>query len=144
MKTIYSEQHRLRDAKTELYGGQLVKPFERPSRADMVIKAVRQSNLGEIKEPTSYPLDPVLAVHDADFVSFLETAWDEWQQVGYAGEAMATVWPARRMQCRAPRFIEGKIGYYAMAAETTITGHLACSAGLQGCRADWGAGPTGR
>ncbi|MEO1848085.1 MAG: histone deacetylase family protein [Pseudomonadota bacterium] len=121
MKTIYSEQHRLRDAKTELYGGQLVKPFERPSRADMVIKAVRQSNLGEIKEPTSYPLDPVLAVHDADFVSFLETAWDEWHQVGYAGEAMATVWPARRMQCRVPRFIEGKIGYYAMAAETTIT-----------------------
>ena len=31
MKTIYSEQHRLRDAKTELYGGELVTPFERPS-----------------------------------------------------------------------------------------------------------------
>ncbi|MGB1816091.1 MAG: prepilin-type N-terminal cleavage/methylation domain-containing protein, partial [Rubripirellula sp.] len=28
---------------------------------------------------------------------------------------------ARRMQCRAPRFIEGKLGYYALAAETTIT-----------------------
>ena len=38
MKTIFSEQHRLRDAKTELYGGELVKPFERPSRADMVVE----------------------------------------------------------------------------------------------------------
>ncbi|HJP07147.1 MAG: histone deacetylase family protein [Proteobacteria bacterium] len=121
MRVIYSEHHRLRDAKTELYGGELVQPFERPSRADMVIKAVRNFGLGEINEPASFAIDPVLAVHDADFVSFLETAWDEWRQTGYAGEAMATVWPARRMQCRPPRFIEGKIGYYALAAETTIT-----------------------
>ena len=43
MKTIYSEQHRLRDAKTELYGGELVQPFERPSRADIIIKALVES-----------------------------------------------------------------------------------------------------
>ena len=28
MKTFYSEIHKLRDANTELYGGELVKPFE--------------------------------------------------------------------------------------------------------------------
>ncbi len=47
MRTIYTERHRLRDAKTELYGGELVQPFERPSRVDMVIKAVRESGLGD-------------------------------------------------------------------------------------------------
>lgn len=121
MKTVYSERHRLRDAKTELYGGELVAPFERPSRADMVVEAVRQRGLGEIVEPGSFSLDPVLAVHDADFVAFLETAWEQWQQAGNAGEAIATVWPARRMQCRVPRDIEGRLGYYAMAAETSIS-----------------------
>ena len=121
MKTIYTEQHRLRDAKTELYGGELVQPFERPSRADRVIEAIRHSALGEITEPETFSLEPVLAVHDADYISFLETAWQEWQQTGYKGEIIATVWPARRMQCRAPRHIEGKVGYYAMAAETSIT-----------------------
>jgi acetoin utilization deacetylase AcuC-like enzyme len=121
MKTIYSEQHRLRDAKTELYGGKLVQPFERPSRADMIIKAIRESGLGEISDPDVFSLDPVLAVHDADFVAFLETVWKEWQKKGYPGEVIANVWPARRMQCRVPRDIEGKVGYYALAAETSIS-----------------------
>ena len=121
MKTIYTDQHRLRDAQTELYGGELVKPFERPSRADTVIAAVRHSDLGPVEAPDEFSLDPVLRVHDADFVSFLESAWGEWQETGYKGEAIASVWPARRMQCRVPRFIEGKMGYYALAAETTIT-----------------------
>ena len=121
MKTIYTDQHRLRDAQTELYGGELVKPFERPSRADTVIAAVRDSTLGPVEAPDEFSLDPVLRVHDADFVSFLESAWGEWQATGYKGEAIASVWPARRMQCRVPRFIEGKMGYYALAAETTIT-----------------------
>ena len=121
MRTIFSEQHRLRDAKTELYGGELVKPFERPSRADMVVEAVRTAKLGPVVAPESFSMDPVLRIHDADFVAFLETAWKEWSQTGYAGEAMASVWPARRMQCRAPRFIEGKLGYYALAAETSIS-----------------------
>jgi len=121
LKTIYSEQHRLRDSKTELYGGELVQPFERPSRADIVIKAIRESGLGEIQEPEVFPIEPVLAVHDADFVQFLEAVWTEWCQAGYTGEAIASVWPARRMQTRVPRHIDGKLGYYALAAETSIS-----------------------
>ncbi|MDG2064677.1 MAG: histone deacetylase family protein, partial [SAR324 cluster bacterium] len=35
MITIYSEKHRLRNAKTELFGGLLVPPYENPSRADI-------------------------------------------------------------------------------------------------------------
>ncbi|MEM1154813.1 MAG: histone deacetylase family protein, partial [Pseudomonadota bacterium] len=121
MRTIYSDQHHLRDAKTELYGGELVQPFESPSRAEMIIRAVRRVEFGPIESPSTFSMDPVLAVHDADFVAFLETAWEEWQRSGYKGEAIATVWPARRMRCRVPRFIEGKVGYYSLAAETSIT-----------------------
>ena len=121
MRTIYSEQHRLRDARTELYGGELVQPFEKPSRAETVLRVVRESGLGEISPPEAFSLEPVLAVHDADYIAFLETAWQEWQDAGYAGEVIASVWPARRMQSRVPRFIDGKVGYYAMAAETSIS-----------------------
>ena len=77
MKTIYSEQHRLRNAKTELYGGELVEPFERPSRADNIIKAIENSQLGEILEPDTFSLQPVQAIHDADYVEFLQQAWQE-------------------------------------------------------------------
>jgi len=101
----------LRDAKTELYGGELVQPFERPSRADIIIKALVESGLGKISDPDLFSLDHVLAAHDANFVAFLETAWQDWQEKGYNGEVIVNVWPARRMQSRIPRDIEGKVGY---------------------------------
>ncbi|MEM8563742.1 MAG: histone deacetylase family protein, partial [Pseudomonadota bacterium] len=65
MRTIYSERHHLRDAKTELYGGELVQPFESPSRAHMIVKAIQRFELGAIEPADSFSLDPVLAVHDA-------------------------------------------------------------------------------
>jgi acetoin utilization deacetylase AcuC-like enzyme len=34
---------------------------------------------------------------------------------------MPTVWPARRMSLRIPNDIEGRLGYYALACETTLS-----------------------
>ena len=76
MQTIYSEQHKLRNAKTELFGGELVPPFERPSRVDHIISQVRRAELGDITEPRDFGLEPALRVHDSDFVTFLQNAWD--------------------------------------------------------------------
>ena len=46
MITVYSEKHRLRDAKTELYGGTPVPPYERPSRAEVVLHRMQSEQLG--------------------------------------------------------------------------------------------------
>lgn len=121
METIFSEKHRLRNARTELYGGELVKPFERPSRADDIVGRVRNVALGPVSDPQDFGMDPVLAVHDAAFVAFLQTAWDDWSAEGFKGEAITTVWPARRMSQRIPHHIEGRLGYYALASETAIS-----------------------
>lgn len=122
MLTVFSEKHALRDAKTELYGGELVPPFECPVRAEHILQRVREVELGDIVAPGAFGLDAVTRVHDADFIRFLETCWDEWEAEGFGGEAIATVWPSRGMQERIPNHIEGKLGYYAMAAETAISG----------------------
>ena len=121
MKTVYSNKHQLHSPKTELYGGRLVKPFEQPSRVDVILESVRAAHLGPVVQPSSYGLEPVLRVHDAEFLRFLENAWTEWQEAGFEGEAMPTNWPSRRMSKRCPDFIEGKVGYFAMSAETSIT-----------------------
>ncbi len=121
MITIYSEDHRKRDAKTELYAGELVLPFEKPARMDFILDRIKSQQLGEVIAPRDFGLEPVLAIHDADYVAFLEACWDEWVAEGMAGEAIATCWPARRMQQRCPKHIDGKLGYYALAAETSIT-----------------------
>ena len=75
MLTIYTDAHTQRSARTELYGGQLVEPFERPSRAAYVIDRVKAVGLGEIKQPEDYGMEPILRVHDEHFVKFLTTAF---------------------------------------------------------------------
>ncbi|SVB21122.1 uncharacterized protein METZ01_LOCUS173976, partial [marine metagenome] len=120
MITIFSEKHRLRNAKTELFGGLLVSPYENPSRADIILERVNSEKLGEVIAPKEFGMKPVLALHDAGFVEFLRVAWDKWSQTEYKGEVIPTCWPARRMSTRIPDFIEGKVGYYAMSSETSI------------------------
>ena len=121
METIFTERHNLRNSKTELFGGQLVQPFERPSRAEYIIGRVREVELGPVSEPDDLGMKPILAIHDKGFIDFLQIAWQDWQAAGYKGEAMPTVWPARRMSQRIPTDIEGRLGYYALACETTLS-----------------------
>lgn len=119
--TIHSEAHKLRDSKTELFGGELVYPHERPSRVRYILDRISETGLGEVREPRDFGIEPILRVHDAGLVEFLRTAWDEWIKTGYKGEAMPICWPARRMAVRIPDYIEGKMGYYALSSETSIS-----------------------
>jgi len=121
MITVYSEKHLLRNPRTELYGGELVAPHECAQRAEFVLDRVKATGLGDIIAPSQFGLEPVVRVHDADFVEFLSSAWTEWVAAGNRGEAIPDCWPARRMAVRRPNSITGKLGYYAMAAETSIS-----------------------
>jgi acetoin utilization deacetylase AcuC-like enzyme len=121
MKTVYSADHKLRSARTELAAGQLVPPHECPERAEFVLERVREQQLGDILAPHNFPDSAITRIHDAEFVEFLKSAWKEWAAQGNQGEAIPDCWPARRMAVRRPESIAGKLGYYAMAAETSIS-----------------------
>src|ERR1035441_8307171 len=73
MITVYSEKHFLRNARTELYGGELVPPHECAQRAEFVLERVKATGLGDIIAPSQFGLEPILRVHDADFVDFLRS-----------------------------------------------------------------------
>ena len=121
MRAIYSEDHKLRDAKTELHGGQLVKPFEGPFRAEWILAAVKEAGYNDVVAPDSYGMETAAKVHDTAFLAFLATAWDRWVAEGYQGEAIPTAIPYRRSRQRVPNNIDGALGYYANALETSIT-----------------------
>ncbi len=121
MRVIYSEDHKLRDAKTELHGGLLVKPFEGPFRAEWILQAVVEEGFADVVAPQSYGLETAEKVHDSDYLSFLETVWDRWVAEGYEGEVIPTAIPYRRARQVKPRAIDGLVGYYANAIETAIT-----------------------
>jgi acetoin utilization deacetylase AcuC-like enzyme len=71
-------------------------------------------------------------VHDPDYFGFLARCYADWRSAGFEGEAIPTVWPLRgEWPSRLPNDIDGQLGYYAMAAETSIsegTFEAACAA----------------
>ncbi len=122
MKTVYSKKHTLRNSITELSGGELVRPFECPERIEYILAEISKRKLGPIIEPINQNLEIIYKVHDKKYVKFLESAWNEWTKEGFKGEAIPSVWPSRSMNSQIiPNNIEGKLGYYCLANETSIS-----------------------
>jgi len=121
MKTVFSPLHNRRSVKTELDGGLLIEPHEKPSRAETILARVQSQQLGEILKPEEFGLAPVQRVHTADYVDFLEQCWTDWLAAGKPGEAIPAVWCGRGMRARIPKDIDGRLGYYSFAAETSIS-----------------------
>jgi len=131
LKTVYSEEHRKRASATELYGGELGRPFECPERMDFILAALKARDHGEILAAEPHSLKFAARVHAPDYLDFLKTCWSDWQAGGYKGEAIASCWPSRAMtRARPPKEIDGRIGYFCLASETSISGgmHLRCAA----------------
>src|SRR6185369_6047044 len=121
MKTVFSDDHRLHFPQGELHGGEFVTPFERPSRVEYILSELRTRRMFDIVAPKPLDMRTVRQVHDKGFLRFLETAWSDWVAAGFRGEIIPTGFPARGMQQRCPRHIDGKVGYYALAMETAMT-----------------------
>ena len=122
MRIVFSEDHRKHFPQGEVYGGELVTPFERPSRMEYVLRELKRRKMTDIVPPGKLDLKAVKRVHDAGYLDFLSTAWAEWQKAGYRGEILPTAIPNRSLQQRISRWIDGKGGYYIHSVETAITG----------------------
>ncbi|WP_404363298.1 histone deacetylase family protein [Marinobacter sp.] len=121
MKTVFSPLHHRHTVKTELDGGILIAPHEKPSRAETILARVRHQGLGEVVAPDEFGLDPVLRIHTVEYVDFLRNCWHDWTAAGKPGEAIPAVWPGRGMRNRLPKDIDGRMGYFSFGAETSIT-----------------------
>jgi acetoin utilization deacetylase AcuC-like enzyme len=122
LKIIRSDLHRLHFPNGELYGGEMVRPFECPERWDIIMQQLAHRGYDDFADPGEFDMELVKKVHTPQYVEFLEQAWSEWQAAGFNGDAIPAVFPARRMQqSRVPEHIDGKLGYYCMAIETAIT-----------------------
>jgi acetoin utilization deacetylase AcuC-like enzyme len=122
MRIVHTDKHLLRNAKTELSGGRLVPPFEKPERVAHILARIAETGIGAPEAPRAFGLGPALRVHDERFVAFLATVWDRWVAQGHEGEVIPTCWPSRRMPwAGVPDAIDGAVGWYALAGETAIS-----------------------
>jgi len=121
MKIVHSDEHRAHFPQGEIYGGEFVTPFERPSRVEYILRELKKRKMTDIVAPGRLDMGAVRKVHDKGFLEFLENAWSEWLAAGYRGEIVATMVPTRSLRQRCPKQIDGKAGYYAHSIETCIT-----------------------
>jgi acetoin utilization deacetylase AcuC-like enzyme len=121
MKTIFTSLHHRHTTKSELDGGILVDPYEKPSRAETILARVIHQKLGDVIEPEAFGIEPILRIHSADYVDFLKNCWTDWKAAGKPGEAIPAIWAGRGMRHRQPKDIDGRLGYFSFSAESSIT-----------------------
>lgn len=121
MDAWYSEHHHAHHGHGELIGGRLVSGFELPVRADRVREAFLAASLGDVKAPGDGGLAPIMDVHEARYVAFLQEAWAQWQAHGNSHPALGMIWHAGlgRPQVE-PRHIEGRLGFFSLDAGCAI------------------------
>jgi acetoin utilization deacetylase AcuC-like enzyme len=116
-----SDVHKVHAPAREVSGGEFIAAVEVPARVEIVAQALRESGLGPSQTPTDHGLDPIRAVHSADYLDFLAGAFEEWRAIYGDRDAFPLIWPVRGLRQRAPRVIDGKLGYYSGDAGTAIT-----------------------
>jgi acetoin utilization deacetylase AcuC-like enzyme len=122
MKIFYSETHREHYPPFEVFDGGLRVPYlENPDRMDRILNALHDVDWAEILEPSDFGLDPILAVHDKEYVDFLASSWTEW--LGTTAKDKSTLMPATfalRRTPQKPKSLLGKAGYYIMDLSACI------------------------
>lgn len=115
MQVYYSNTHRLHNPPFELFdGGQHMPYLENPERMERILSVLKEREWAELLEPEDFGLAPVLAVHNAEYVDFLRTAYDEWMQVKtpYEKKALLPATFPPRGWSRRPQSLLGRAGYH--------------------------------
>ena len=122
MKVFYSEEHRKHEPPFEVFDGGLRTAYlENADRMDRILKALQQVDWMEICEPRDFGLEPILAVHDRDYIDFLASCWTEWLASEAADKSVllpATF--ALRRHPQKPAGLLGRAGYYLMDLSACI------------------------
>ncbi|MFZ5820704.1 MAG: histone deacetylase family protein [Chloroflexota bacterium] len=115
MRVYYSNDHSQHNPSFELFDGGAHMPYmESPERMEQVLAALNRQDWVELFAPEDFGLDPILAVHEAGYVDFLSTAFDEWtrQQTNYPKEGLLPATFPPRGWSHKPRTLLGRAGYY--------------------------------
>ncbi len=120
MRCFYHPEQSLHNPLQYLRYGRVVDPKDLPIRTEQLLNAVKKHEI-RIIQPDACGTEPLVNVHTQDFINFLQTAWDKWQQL--PDERGPEVWPSTfpywnarpdqdaRPPCR-PTAFSGQLGWY--------------------------------
>lgn len=121
MKVIYSEHHQGHDPQQFIVRGKLKRSNEQPARAHLLKEAAQAHGHALIKAQ-DFGAEPRAAIHTPEYLYFLETAWQRWQELeDPSPEVMPNVHPFPGQPFTYPDSLVGQAGYHM--------GDMACSIG---------------
>ena len=118
MKVYSNPKQRDHAPVSELQNGEMVPFAEKPERLDAMI-----ASLGPITVGADHGLAPIQAVHDANYIAFLQTAHAEWVKAQRPGDAFPYVFPVRHRRPLDLSRIDAQLGQYAFDCGTPISTH---------------------
>ncbi|WP_077148520.1 histone deacetylase family protein [Sphingopyxis sp. KK2] len=115
MKLFFDDRQAAHAPTRELHNGEFVAYAENVERSRSIVAALR-----DWQPVRDFGREPLLAVHDADYVAFLERAYDSWLAAGRTGDAIGYSFPVVRRRPLAFDRIDAEIGAYSFDASTPI------------------------
>jgi acetoin utilization deacetylase AcuC-like enzyme len=130
VKAVYTELHRSHDPQFFLVRGVVRRTTEQPERADRLLAGL-QAGKHQLVEPTMFGQGPRARVHSAEYLRFLEEAWDAWTALGDSGSEMIGNLHPVRYGATYPTHIVGRLGWHTADTAAPIgkgTYAAACAA----------------
>jgi acetoin utilization deacetylase AcuC-like enzyme len=93
--------------------------WEVPARADALLAALTAGGL-TAQSARDHGLDPIARVHDAGYLSFLQTAFARWRSVPGSGPILRAPAYAVRHKARRPDAVAGQAGWYLSSVTAPI------------------------
>ena len=115
VKLFFDERQCAHSPERELHNGEWAPAAETAERPRSILRQATDP------EPVrDFGMAPLLAVHDAGYLAFLEQAHDEWLAAGRKGDAIGYTFPVvHRRPLKSVR-IDAKLGAYSYDAGTPI------------------------
>lgn len=120
MRIVHNPDHRLHDARHEMFRGRLVPCHETPDRLEHVLAALQARPMGPLCLPEPVSDDTLANVHSRGYIAFLAGAWEAWVALDpthAALDILPSVWPVRGFRHDVvPRNFAAQLGLYSFDA----------------------------
>jgi acetoin utilization deacetylase AcuC-like enzyme len=115
MFQVFDERELAHAPATELHNGGWAAHSETAARARAIADA-----LGSLGPARDFGLEPLRAVHSAEYLAFLQEGHEQWRAAGRDGDALGYAWPVVGRRPLHLQRIDARLGRFSYDASTPI------------------------
>jgi len=115
MRCFWDDRQRAHMPSGEFFNGKMHAAAEHGGRIDAILEAI-----GATETVRDYGMEPLLGVHPAGYLDFLQGAHGEWLAAGREGDAFPYTFPIVRRRPQPWDRVDAKVGYYGFDTSSPI------------------------